>query len=245
MAVLLLASDFGTSDITEKRERFITPLTNKNLYLDQIKKFVKKFDRVVMVANNPALFEMNDERAHMHFQSLEMTWLHFKEKIILDNRNKEDSHSILEGTDLVLLNGGKLVCQLKFFKEIGLGSFIQEYEWLIIGASAWAMTLCEYMTDFPEYLHEVDDREIDDYIIEGLGFHNEILIPHFDGKNFGRSYLNEGINHVKDYILPLSKWRELLGIPDGSYILLHNGKKQYFGDFFQIKEKKVMKIKKK
>ena len=72
--------------------------------------------------------------------------------------------------------------------------------------------------------------------------HNEILIPHFDGKVFGSSYLDEGMDHTKDYILPLSVGRELLGIPDGSYILLRNGKAEYFGEYFKIKDGIITKV---
>ena len=65
------------------------------------------------------------------------------------------------------------------------------------------MTLCQYMTNFPEYHHEIDNRTLDDYVIEGLGlYHDDIIIPHFDGKTFGKTYLNEGIDHINDYILP-------------------------------------------
>lgn len=166
MAIIILASSFCTSDINENRERFIIPLTNKNSYLSNIKNNVTGYNRVVAVANDPTNFDMNDERANIHFQSLKMTGLLYKEEIILDNRNKKDYLSILNGADLILLCGGKLVCQLQFFKEINLKEFIKNHKGLIIGASAGAMTLCEYMTDFPEYLHEIDDRNIDDYIIQ-------------------------------------------------------------------------------
>lgn len=242
MPTIILASSFCTTDINENRERFIVPLTDKNSYLSNIKKYITGYDRVVAVANDPANYDMNDERAHMHFQSLEMTGLHFREKIILDNRNKKEYLSLLNGADLILLCGGKLVCQLQFFREIHLAEFISAYQGLIISASAGAMTLCEYMTDFPEYLHERDDREMDDYIIKGLGLYHEILIPHFDGAAFGESYLDEGIDHLNDYILPLSRGRELIGMPDGSYILLRNGYAAYFGAYFSIEDGHITKI---
>ena len=79
------------------------------------------------VANDPANFDMNDERANMHFQSLEMSGFHFQEKIILDNRNKHHAKFILQNADLVLLCGGKLICQLEFFREIHLKEWIQNY----------------------------------------------------------------------------------------------------------------------
>ncbi|PID84304.1 hypothetical protein CSB09_01640 [Candidatus Gracilibacteria bacterium] len=244
MATIILAGDFGTSGVNEKRERFVIPLTNKNFYLSQIQKYITGYNRVVFIANDPANFEMNNERSYMHFQSLEMTGLRFKEKIILDNRNKKDYKTILENADLIFLSGGKLICQLEFFREISLKEFIKDYSGLIIGASAGAMTLCNYMTNFPEYLHEIDNRKTEDYIIEGLGLNDDIIIPHFDGKSFGKTYLNEGIDYMNDYILPLSVGRTLLGIPDGSYILLHDGKKEYFGDFFLIENKKITKVQK-
>lgn len=40
MATIILAGDFGTSGVNEKRERFVIPLTNKNFYLSQIQKYI-------------------------------------------------------------------------------------------------------------------------------------------------------------------------------------------------------------
>lgn len=166
MATIILASSFCTSEVNSNKERFVIGLTDRNFYLSNIKNHVTSYGRVVAIANDPANFDMNDERAQTHFQSLEMTGLHFQEKIVLDNRNKKDYVSILSGADLVLLCGGKLTCQLKFFQEINLKEFITNYTGLVIGASAGAMTLCEYMTDFPEYLHEVDNRKMEDFVIK-------------------------------------------------------------------------------
>jgi hypothetical protein len=61
-------------------------------------------------------------------------------------------------------------------------------------------------------------------------------VPHFNGKTT-RPF--NGIN-IDDYTFKKSYEYELLGFPNESYILLAENKTEYFGDFYKIKDYKIL-----
>ena len=84
MATYILTSRLDTHVKDENGVRIPIAMPNTNKILDNIKKYVKSYDRMVMVANGQYNFEENDSRAKILFDSMDMTGLKFKEKIILD-----------------------------------------------------------------------------------------------------------------------------------------------------------------
>jgi len=230
---IILASSFNMTEKDEDGNRHPTIITDTNCFLNTIKRLTPKHDRLVIVANDPNNFEVNDYRFDLQSKSLALSGLDFKEKILLDSRNKNDAKSIIESADLILLSGGKLECQLDFFHEIELKTLITNHPALIMGGSAGAMNLCKVAFNYPEYAHEVDPNKTE-FFLPGLGFHNEILVPHLDDKT--NPYLNDGFDPVAEFILPKSHGREFLAFNDDSYILIENGVTKYFGNFYRIKD---------
>ena len=235
---IILASSFNCNEKDGKGVRFPIPLTNTNSYLSNLKNYISKYDSVVVVANNPISYEITDMYANFLFASLDLSDLKFKNKTILDNRNKKNAKTIIENANLIFLSGGKLECQLDFFAEIGLRELIKNHNGLIIGGSAGAMNLCNYACNFPEALDEVNSKQRE-YFLKGLGFHNELLIPHFDGKK----YDSDEVDVLNKFILPLSQEREFIAFDDDSYIVVNNGEAEYFGSFYKIKDGKIRKQK--
>ena len=84
MATYILTSTLETHIKNDEGVRIPIAMPNTNKILDNIKKYVKSYDRMVMVANGQYNFEENDSRAKILFDSMDMTGLKFKEKIILD-----------------------------------------------------------------------------------------------------------------------------------------------------------------
>jgi|GEM_PF-1037613 len=239
MAIIILASSFNSSARDENDNQISHVIPDFNNFLSNIKKYTPSFNRVVIVANDPTAFEINDMRGGLLFKSLEMSGLKFKQQIILDDRNKKDATAIINGADVIFLSGGKLGCQLEFFAEIGLRDIMKNHKGLFIGGSAGAMNLCETVFEYPEFPEDIDNRTEEKYFIKGLGFHNEILIPHFDIDTMTLGH-TEGIDVVKDYILPKSHGREFIAFPDDSYILLDGGRANYFGTFYKVKDGSIL-----
>ena len=234
----ILASYLRFCGRDEDDDRWAIAIENKNSILSNIKKYTPKTESVVTVANDPADYDRNDEISDILFDSLEMSGLKFKTTIVLDNRNKKHAKEIIENADLVILLGGEIVGQIKFFEKIKLEKWLQNHKGLTIGISAGAMNLCKDIYNFPEEISELNQKRW----IKGLGFYSGPFIPHFDGKR--KEYQNSDgeLDIVGGYILPASKKKEFIGQPNDSYIVINGDKVKYYGTHYIIKNGKVEKL---
>ena len=222
----------------ENENKIVQPIKNENKLVDNIKKHLKNTNRIVYVANNPRNFDENDLRCKPAFESFEVTGFNFKEKVLLDNRNRKNAKDIISGADLVILSGGKCRVQNKFFKKIKLKRLLKNFAGVVIGISAGSMNLCNIVANFPE--EQVDVKE--PRWFKGLGYLNEIIIPHFDGENVKYQFECEEVDLINDYVLPMSNKRDFVGLPNGSYFLIDNeGEVSVFGDKSKISNGKVSK----
>ncbi len=236
---IILASKLYTHNRDEEGNRFPIALENENEILDNLKKYIKSTEKLVVVANNPKNFEENDGRAEVIFESFKKTGLVFKEKVVLDNRNKKHAKEVLMDANLIILTGGKCLCQNKFLKKIKMKRFLQTYTGLVIGISAGTMNLCKVVMNFPEELADLKESKR----FSGLGFYEKSIIPHFDGENKTYQFDCEEVDVVNDYILPASVKTEMIGLPNGSYILIDNNHQaSLYGDVYKIHNKEVYKI---
>lgn len=236
--IFILASKLKTYIKDENDNRIPTALDDENSILTNIKKYINNTNKIVSVANNENDFTTNEERSQITFESFYKTGFKFKEQIILDARNKDNAKSILSDADVIILNGGKCLCQNDFFNEINLKDILKnKKDGIVMGISAGAMNLCNTIFNFPEELKDKNDP----LFLDGMSFYNDIIIPHFDGEQYQLDY-NE-IDIMNEYILPYSKKYEFIGFPNYSYILIdENNKKHYFGDIYKISKGEIIKI---
>ena len=162
------------------------------------------------------------------FTSLSLSGLNFKNKIILDNRNKQAAAEIIAEADLIFLAGGRVSTQSKFLNDIQFKKILSKYNGLIVGGSAGAMNMCKTVVNF-------DDKSY----IEGIGFFDRIIVPHFDGEN--KQYIRDGKDFLKE-LLKLSKKNEIIAFNDEAFILNDEGKTKYFGDFYLIENGQIKKM---
>lgn len=233
MAVFILASYIPTNYKDQLGVRHPIAIVGHNGIVDTIKKFLPSHHRFVFVANDPEHYDKNDIKSEVTFQSFAMSGVEFDEYILLDNRNKSDANEILAGADFILLAGGKIPCQNNFLKEIKIKKVLKNSQALVLGVSAGAMNLCNKIFNFPEELIDINEPRI----IEGLGYYNNYIVPHFDGRNM--SYFCEEINTINEYILPFSERETLVGINNDSYIILHNNNVEFVGEYCLIKDRRV------
>lgn len=218
---IILASSFNNYAKDSNGKKYPIAISDEIHLLTNIKIYTPSFNNVIMVANNPADFETTDYYANLLFQSLKMSGLIFKNEIVFDNRNKDKAKEIFSKAGLIFLSGGSVSIQNDFFKEISIGELLKISDALIVGGSAGAMNLCQIVLCYPDF-------------IKGVGLLNEIIVPHFDGKN--KVYERNGKDEYNN-LLSLSVGRELIGIDEYSYLLLVDGELKPFGSVYRINNK--------
>ena len=227
---IMLTSILPTHYKDEEENYHPIALDDTNSLLSNIKKYLPKQDRLVLVANDPYNEEKCDEKIPILRDSFALSGIPFKEYLVLDHRNMDHAKEILSAADLIILSGGKCGCQKAFFDKINLGKILRKHKGLTIGTSAGTMNLCETIANFPEEPADLDEPRW----LEGLGLHDEIIIPHYDGENNEYQLGYCEIDIVNEYILPMSRGRRLLAMPNFSYVLIDGDKPSYYGDMYEI-----------
>lgn len=236
--ILFLTSRLNTYMIDKDGNKQTIPLENVSRVLDNIKKYLNGTNWIVYVANDPNNVLKNEEKIKNIIDSFSLAGIEFNEKILLEARNKKDAKNIILGADIVILSGGKILCQNKFFRSIRLKNILKRFNGIVIGISAGTMNLCKTVYNFPEEKSDIKERKW----VKGLGFYDKIIIPHFDGETNTYQIECEEVDVVNDFILPASHKKEFLAIPNGSYIIIDNKNVSFFGDMFTIKNGVTKKI---
>jgi len=235
---LFLASRLNCYTKDEHGNRAPCIIEDENLILTNIKRSLSRLDNLLVIANDPNDFEINDSRLNLLSKGFEMTGLSFKKKTVLDNRNIKLAKKLIEEADFIFLAGGKILQQIKFFDKIKLTALLKNSNAVIFGASAGAMNLTKEIFNFPECLADIPEPRL----VNGLGFADVIIVPHFDGDSKTYQIHCEEVDIVNDYVLPFSKNKRMYGLPDGSYIMVENGVLKFYGAYYEIQNTKVRKL---
>lgn len=235
----ILASLLRTHIYDENGDRVPVALEDENGILQAVKAFLPSTKSLVVVANDPRDFDDNDRKISTVAESFVKTGMPFDYATVLDERNKAAAADVILSADLIILSGGKCLCQNKFFKEINLKALLAHHTSVIIGVSAGAMNLCKTVANFPEEQGDTQDPRW----FDGLGFFGGIIIPHFDGETATYQFDCGDIDPVRDYILPMSNTADFIGLPNDAFITIDNrGAIAYHGDAYKISKGVVTKI---
>ncbi len=233
---IFLTSDSFISVRDENGVKIGTKLDQSNAFASNLKKLTGK-GNFVFVCNDPVNFEWNDNSSQRMFDCLKENKFNLKECVVLDNRNKKRSKEILLSAGLIFLQGGQLERQYKFLKQIKFKKWAKKTSAVIVGKSAGAMNLCKIKYNYPD----------EDYVpgmkkwLRGLGFSENIIIPHFNLIN-GNEYCPENINLLQEHFIPDSHKKDLLALTNGAYILQVDGKETLFGQAYVIRGGKITEI---
>jgi dipeptidase E len=154
----------------------------------------------------------------------------------------DDSHRHLVDNicdyDLVLLAGGHVPTESKFFGEINLLDKIKTYDGIVMGISAGTMNQAKVVYAMPELEGESLDPEYKRFI-PGLALTHINIIPHFQ---WLRTVTLDGMNMIEDIAYGDSYGKEFYGVVDGAYVIIENGVHTLYGEGYLIKDGKCEKI---
>ena len=224
---------FLTSDTrcSEKIDgvRYSRPIDNKNHIIEQIKKYLNKQEKFIMIASSPDDYEKNDSYFKLTFESFNKSGFDFKNGKIIDNRFKGNIKEEILNSDIVFLCGGHTPTEMKYFEEINLREILKEYEGIIIGQSAGSLNLADMVVCAPEYEEEIGTN----YVWKGLGQTNVNIEPHFN---------LEDNDILRKELLKLSLEYPIYAICDGTHIFDNGEVATIYGDAYYISGGNVEKI---
>ena len=236
MKTIVLTSYLDFYEKDEQGNKIAHNFGNENGILDCLKANIKKYDNFVFVANGMA-GEKSEEYFQLACNSFELT-LPFKNYNFLCPSTKNRAEELIKNADFIFLCGGHLPTQNKFFNDIGLKKLLKHTNALIVGGSAGSMNCADKVYCPPELEEEVLDANFNRYL-KGLGLTNINIMPHFE--EFKQMTIC-GKTYINDIVVPDSKKIDIIGLNNGSYIVIKNGTSIIYGESYLIHKGQITQI---
>ena len=209
---------------------------DKNKILTNLKKYVKKFDSMLMVASDEYNTDASDMYAKVIVDSFNMT-LPFKNYTLLDCRNKNNATELVKNADFIFLIGGHVPTQNKFFNGINLKNLLKDFDGVVLGGSAGSMNCADVVYCPPELEGEGYDKNFERFL-PGLSLTKINIFPHYD---VIADVVLDGKKMI-DYAIEDSEKIPVLILEDGSYFIQKGDDIKLYGKSYRLykKETKVL-----
>ena len=210
-----------------------------NNFIEELKsKLSNKLLNCLFICSDPNDYERTDMYGYYTKSTFEEAGFCFQNFYILDTRNKDLLNKLLENTNVVILAGGHVPTQNKFFNEIKLKEHLDKFNGVIIGVSAGSMNSAKIVYAHPERDGEAISKEYKKFL-PGLGITKNMIIPHY---NCIKDTVLDGLRVFEDIAYPDSMEHKFYVLMDGSYIYGHDGIEELHGEAYLIQNGIIKKI---
>ena len=151
---------------------------------------------------------------------------------VLDGRNRDKAEELAAGADLIVLAGGHVPTQSRFFAEIHLRELLRGFEGVVMGISAGTMNSAGLVYAQPELPGESRSAYYR-RLLPGLGITDAMILPHYQKTRY---FLLDDLRLFEDITYPDSMGRRFYALPDGSYLLGRDGKEELRGEAYLIQD---------
>ena len=226
---VILTSHLGGS-YRENGKRIPAMLLEDNGLLEKLRSLWPDNARVLMICADPTDYTKNDIVLSCFTQAVPMSGLDYASLEMCDDRNME-SAADLSRKDVIILTGGHVPTQNRFFREISLKEKLSGYTGLVIAWSAGSMNCADPVYAGPELPGEAVDPAFQRWI-PGLGLTKTNIFPHF---NALKDDMLDGMRLIEDITFADSKTHEIIAINNGRYITIDENGETLYGEAYSIK----------
>lgn len=214
-------------------------LYTENHFVDRLKAALPGAVRGLWAANDPATheatvpFALEVRDAFVNAGFPVVSWE------ILDDLNAGRAEELVARANLIVLSGGEIPVQSRFFERIGLKSLLEGWNGVLVGISAGSMNSASHTCVLPD--HPEDDPDPAHWpVVPGLGLTRYHIIPHFQYLRVQRT--PDG-GTVEDLLRYAGRFMSLCALNDGSYIYKDaDGNETICGEAYLIQGGEIVKI---
>lgn len=212
-------------------------LNPENGFVDNLRRCLPAHPKCLFVAAAPDDPAFTDRVADEMAACFEEGGLGFAQLNKLDRRNQQDAQLLIWKSDFIMLSGGHVPTQNDFFREIGLRELLRNYQGVILGISAGTMNAADRVYIQPEEPGE----SVPEFrrFSEGLGITKLNVLPHYQVVK--DNYL-DGRKLYEDITFADSYGECFYVFPDGTYLLVENGKTTLHGEAYRLSDGKMEQI---
>ena len=213
-------------------------LNPANGFVRELKGRLPEETEALFICSDPASTEKTDHFSASLKTTFEAAGFRFSAWRVLDGRNPEQAGTLIRSAGLLILAGGHVPTQNRFFHSVGLKELLKAWDGVIIGISAGSMNSATTVYAQPELPGETADPAFRRFI-PGLGLTETMLLPHM---NFLRYDTLDGLRIFEDIAFPDSEGRTVWAVPDGSYLFIADGKEELRGEAWRIRDGAMTRI---
>lgn len=206
-------------------------LNPANHFLDHIRQVLPENPRCLFVCSNPDDRRGTCEFGSHMFMAFAEAGIPFSAYQVLDGYNADEAPELIQQSDFIILAGGHVPTQNAFFQKIHLDKLLKTFDGVIMGISAGTMNAAETVYVQPEEPGESIDPNYQRFV-PGLGLTKANVCPHYQKV---KNMMLDGQRLFEDITYGDSMGRTFFALPDGSYILSHNGQETLFGRAYRIR----------
>lgn len=234
---LFLTSSIGGS---YKENGIRTPCTldGANNFLNLLRENWPANSRCLLLSSNPDNEDINDEFKAIFEEAFKISNLPLSKMDVCDKRNESRLSSMIYNYDILILAGGHVPTQNKFFNRIHLKELLKTFNGIIIGISAGTMNCADIVYAQPEQEGEAIDPKYQRYL-DGLSLTKINVLPHFQAI---KDLTVDGLRVLEDISLPDSKVRPFYALVDGAFILVDGNKSVLYGEAYYVNDGNAVKI---
>ena len=190
------------------------------------------------VASDPEDAERTAFYADLTRREFEEAGLRFAAFPVLDSRTASQASALVAEADFIVLAGGHVPTQNRFFRSVGLKELLRGWEGLLIGISAGTMNAAETVYAQPELPGEATDPDYERFL-PGLGLTRVNVLPHYQ---LVKDEVLDGLRVFEDVTYADSVGRCFYALPDGSYLLCRDGTESICGEACRIADGRCEKV---
>ena len=213
-------------------------LNTANGFADEVRKHFPDPCRALYICSDPDGWEKTDFYASVTREMLEDTGFAFEQFRTLDGRNETLAAELLCGSNLLILSGGHVPTQNRFFHRIGLRGLMEGYDGVIIGISAGSMNSADEVYSHPEEPGEATDPAYQRFLT-GLNLTKTNLLPHYQEN---KDDILDGMRIYEEIACPDSMGRTFYAIPDGSYLFISSSREELRGEAYMIRDGVILQV---
>lgn len=206
-------------------------LSNANGLIYRLKADLPPYCRCLFICSSPDRRDLTASFGADVFSAFAEAGMPFSSYAVLDGYNWQDAAFLIENSDLIILAGGHVPTQNRFFNEIGLGQLLEYYEGVVLGISAGSMNMAEVVYAQPEDPGESIDPDYERFV-PGLGLTTLQICPHYQKV---RDAMLDGKRLFEDITYLDSYGSTFYALPDGSYFYIHDGHTLLLGEAYRIR----------
>ena len=213
-------------------------LNSLNGFADELRSSLGTRIKGVFIVSMPDWSGIMGDYAETIKEAIEDAGVRFEDYAVLDRQSADHAESLVSNADIIILGGGHVPTQNKFFEEIELRRIVEGFDGVALGISAGSMNCADVVYSPPELDGEAIDPEYRRFLT-GLNLTKTMLIPHY------LQMINlaiDDLDYLRDILIPDSVGKKFYGLVDGSYLYIHDGKEEICGESYLIENRRVKQL---